>query len=259
MDHRVNVGLVRRAARMAPPVLLLIALLALWEYAGRTARSLLVPTASAAAASLAALAADPRFWSAWWSTHQAFLIGFAAAAALGAPLGLALGRWPALDDWLDLHLQLLLVTPMSAVMPFVILTLGLGIGARAVVVVVFAGPIIAATARHGVRAVDPRLIDMARAFGATEPQIWRRVLIPGSAGALVTALRLGLGRALAGMLSVELLLVAAGLGQLMLRFQADFDSASVYALALVLAAEAVVLTAAGRIFERRLRRRYAPT
>jgi NitT/TauT family transport system permease protein len=92
---------------------------------------------------------------------------------------------------------------------------------------------------------------MARAFCATEAQIWRRVLLPGALPAVMTAIRLGLARGVAGMVTVELLLVAVGLGQLILAFRADFDAASLYATILVVVAEAVLLGRMAGLLERR--------
>jgi len=224
----------------------------LWEAAARAADSLLVPPASATLAALWRLLAHTEFWTALWVSNQALLVGLPAAAAAGIVVGLALGRWPALARWCDPHVHILLVAPKIAFIPLVIMALGLGLLSRATVVAAFAFPIIAVTVQSGVRSVDPRLVDMARAFCAREAQIWRRVLLPGARPAIATALRLGLARAIAGMVSVELTLVAVGLGQLVLRFRADFDAASLYAAVLVVVAEAVLLVRLATLLEHRL-------
>ena len=98
---------------------------------------------------------------------------------------------------------------------------------------------------------------MARAFGARPAQLWRRVLLPGALPAVLVGLRLGLSRAISGMIAVELLLVAVGVGRLVQRFQGDFDAPAVYAVVLVIVAQAVLLTAAIRRVERRLALRRA--
>jgi NitT/TauT family transport system permease protein len=115
----------------------------------------------------------------------------------------------------------------------------------------FAFPIIVVTVRAGVKEVDRRLVAMARAFCANEVQIWRRVLVPGALPAIMTAVRLGLARSVAGMVSVELLLVAIGIGQLIMTFRADFDAASLYAAILVVVTEAVLLIRVAGALERR--------
>jgi ABC-type nitrate/sulfonate/bicarbonate transport system permease component len=187
-----------------------------------------------------------------WTSHQPFLTGFAAAAAIGVPAGLVLGRWPVLGTWFRPHLQVLLVTPMSAVIPLVVVVAGLSLWARSFVVFAFAVPVIAAAAESGMRDADERLLEMARAFGASRTQVTWRVRLPAAWPAVLAGLRVGLGRAFSGMVVGELVLMAAGIGGLVLQFQADFDVASVYAVALVVVAEAVILMRLASRAERRL-------
>ena len=71
---------------------------------------------------------------------------------------------------------------------------------------------------------------------------------------LAQVARLGLARAISGMVAVELLLISVGFGRLLLGYQADFDSGSVYAVVLVVVAEAVLLNAAISAWERRAQR-----
>jgi ABC-type nitrate/sulfonate/bicarbonate transport system permease component len=93
---------------------------------------------------------------------------------------------------------------------------------------------------------------MADAFGATPWQQWRTVLLPGSMPALATSARIGLARAIEGMVVVELVMVAVGVGRLLLDYQGRFDAAAAYAVVVAVIAEAVLVTYAGRALERRL-------
>jgi len=228
------------------------ALVAAWEAGARSAATLLLPSASETAVALAALLGGSRFWDAMWTSHQPFVTGFAAAVAIGVPVGLVLGRWPTLGTWFRPHLQVLLVTPMSAVIPLVVVVAGLSLWARSFVVFAFAVPVIAAAAEAGMRDADERLLEMARAFGASRTQLTWRVRLPGAWPAVLAGLRVGLGRAFSGMVVGELVLMAAGIGGLILQFQADFDAAAVYAVALVVVVEAVILMRLASRTERRL-------
>lgn len=236
---------------IAGPLIVLAAALAIWELGARASSSFLLPTASATLSALVELGSTTTLWRALWISNQSLLIGWPLAMGLGVPVGLAIGRWPAAERWLSVHLHVLLVMPKAAVMPLVVMAFGFDLATRAVIVAIFAFPVIAITMAESVRSLDRRLIDMARTFGATEWQLWRRVLLPGVRPALLTALRLGLTRAVAGMVTVELLLVAVGLGELILRHQANFDAASVYAIVIVVLAEAVVLLDIAARAERR--------
>jgi ABC-type nitrate/sulfonate/bicarbonate transport system permease component len=117
-------------------------------------------------------------------------------------------------------------------------------------VALFATPIIVQCARTAIRDVDPHLVDIARSFCATRGQVWTKVILRAAAPGLLLAARLGLARAVEGMVVVELLLVAVGIGGLLLDFQGRFEAAHVYAVILVVIAEAAVLSHAGRRLER---------
>lgn len=228
-----------------------VTLFVVWEALGRSLPGLLMPTASETLAALIRLLGGAELWRAMWISNQALLVGYLAALLVGVPTGLVIGRWRRAERPLDLYLNLLLVTPVSALIPILIMALGLGLAARAGVVFVFAVAIVAVNTRAGLRGIDPNLIEMARAFGASEAQLWRKVLLPGARPGLLAGVRLGLARAISGMVAVELLLVSVGFGRLLLRYQGDFDAGGVYAVILVLAAQAVLLTGWLRRWERR--------
>jgi len=224
----------------------------IWELVARNVTSLLLPSASATVVALAELLATADLWRALLTSHESLLVGFAAASLIGVPAGLALGLWPRVARWFDPHLELLMVTPMSAIIPLIILAAGLSVWSRAFVVFAFALPVVVVSAEAGMREADQRLVDMARTFGASRGQVIRRVLVPAAWPAVFAGLRLGLGRAFSGMVVSELVLMAAGVGGLLLRFQADFDAASIYALVIIVVLEAVALMTLGERLERRL-------
>jgi NitT/TauT family transport system permease protein len=217
----------------------------------------MLPTASATLAALARLAHGRELWLALWTSNQALVLGYLLAAAVGVPLGLLLGRAPRISAFVDVFLDILLLTPMPAVIPLLVMATGLGLETRLLVVFLFAVAVIAVHAAAGTRGAHPELVEMAHAFGARSVQLWRRVLLPGALPAVLVGLRLGLARAISGMVAVELLLVAVGMGRLVQRFQGDFDAPAVYAVVLVVVTQAVLLTAIIRRVERRLARRLA--
>ena len=241
-----------RSGRWLPRVVSALVLIALWELLARWVRGLLFPTFTQTVAAAVQVLPSPQFWSALRVSHEALVIGFAAAAVAGIGAGLTMGRWPAADAFIDPYLAILLVTPMSALIPVVILALGLDLLARVVVVVVFAVAVVAVNTRTGVRTLHTGWLEMARSFGASERQLWWSIVLPGALPAIMTGLRLGLGRAFTGMIAVELLLVAVGIGRLILEFQGAFESGAVYAVILFLVVESVALLRLLRYFERRL-------
>ena len=213
-----------------------------WEFLGRSLQSLLLPTALETAEALSRLLRSADLWHAVWVSNQALGIGYFAAVVIGVPVGLGIGRWRALEAPVDLYLNLMLVAPVSAMIPVLIMALGLGLTARASVVWLFSIAIVAVNTRAGMRQVDRGLIEMANSFGASEAQLWRSVLLPGAWPGVMAGLRLGLARAVSGMVAVELLLVSVGFGRLLLRYQGSFDAGAVYAVVFVVVAEALLLT-----------------
>jgi NitT/TauT family transport system permease protein len=229
-----------------------------WEALARSLDSLMLPGAASTLAALAELARGGELWGAMWTSNQALLLGYVLAVAVGVPLGVLAGRARRVSAFVGVVLDVLLFTPTPAMIPLIVLAMGLGLGARTLVVFVFAVAIIAVHAAAGARTADADVVDMARAFGAGPFQLYRRVVLPAAWPATLVGLRLGLSRAISGMVAVELLLVAVGLGRLIERQQGDFDAPGVYAVVLVIVAEAVLLAGAFRRAERRLALRRDP-
>lgn len=223
-----------------------------WQVYGTYWGGLLVPTFSETVVAVGDLVVDPEFWSAFAVSNQALVLGFLAAVVLGIPLGLLLGRYPAAERLSDVYLNILLVTPMAAIIPLLVMSVGFGLLSRVILVTIFAIVMVVVNVRSGVRQVDPALLQMARSFGAGERQLWSRVLIPGALPSIMTGVRLGLGRAVTGMVIVELLMVSVALGGLILNYRSRFDGAHLYATIVLILIEALVLIGAARWLERRL-------
>ncbi len=201
--------------------------------------------------SVSRLLTQPQTWRAAWLSNQALGLGFLLSAAAGVPLGLLLGRSARISAFAELYLNTLLVTPMAPLLPLFILATGLGLTSRVLFIVAFSVVPIIINTQTGIRQVDPGLIDMARSFGAGEMQLWRKVLLPAALPEVLAGLQIALGRAIAGMVVVELLLTAVGFGRLILEAQADFDADVVYALIVIVACEALLLMALVQRLQRR--------
>lgn len=228
---------------------------AIWQWYATSHQSILVPTFVDTMVAVPALLASSELWERMWVSNQAMIIGFAAACAIGIPIGLLMGRFNRAERFANLYVNILLVTPMAALIPIVLMSTGIRDGAllsRVILVVLFSFVMLIVNSRAGVRQVDPSVIEMARCFGASELQIWRRVLLPGSVPAVMAGVRIGLGRAVTGMVIVELLLIAVGLGNLVQRYEARMQGDLLYALVIIIVAEALLLIQAARWLERKV-------
>lgn len=235
---------------------------AIWQIGTLGHKSMLIPTFTDTMAAIPNLlipgwsgneASD--FWGKLWQSNIALLLGFALSVAIGVPLGLLLGRFRTAERFANLYINILLVTPMAAVIPLLVMSLGVRDGAlptRVILIILFAVVMLIVNSRAGIRQIDPSLIEMAHCFGAGELQVWRRILLPGALPAIMTGVRLGLGRAITGMVIIELLFIAVGLGNLILLYDAKLDGARLYALIIIVVVEALILIQLVRWVERKI-------
>lgn len=248
----------RRAVAVAViRVALLAALIAGWEAAGRASGGFFLPPFGRTLEHLGTLVADGTIAGALAASNVALVVGFPLAVLIAMPIGLLFGRRRLLDRAFSFWFDLLLVIPMIAVVPAIIVALGLDVSARVAVVVLFALPVLGLNARAAVRVLDERLTEMARSFGAPTARIWTAVILPAALPTIFVGLRQGLGRAISGMVVVELTLVPAGIGGLIVTYRSRFAAADLYAATLVVLIEAIVLMTAAQFIERRVQRRLA--
>jgi NitT/TauT family transport system permease protein len=233
-------------------ILALLIFLIIWQVYASLAGSLLIPTVDKTIAGIASLAFDPRLWDAFLASNQAMIIGFVIAMVIGVPLGLALGRFRSLEAFVNVYISFLLVSPLAIIIPLLIMSMGIGLVPRVTLTAMFAAINIVVTCRAGVRQVDLSLIEMSRAFGASEIQTWRRILLPGALPAIMAGARLGLGAAVEGMVIIELLMVAVGIGNLVITFRGMFEAGLLYAVIVFVVAEGLILITIARWIEHRL-------
>jgi NitT/TauT family transport system permease protein len=225
----------------------------IWEAYSRSIHSLLIPTFSGTVLAVAQQIVDPAVLGAFALSNEALVYGFFIAVAVGIPLGLAAARFSGIEAFTDPYLSILLVVPMASLIPLLLMSpLGISTASRVTLVFLFSIPILIVNARAGVRQIDPGLIEMATSFGATERQIWRRILLPGSLPAIMTGVRLGLGRAVTAMVIVELLMYSVGIGGLILRFRGFFMAEELYGVVVLVVFEALILISLARALERRI-------
>jgi len=225
----------------------------IWQIYSTTAgKSMLFPTFIGAMGGVAQLLVTPRTYEAFLTSNVSLMVGFPIAVLLGVLAGLGTARFRQVESFVDPYIGILLVTPMAAFIPIVVMALGLGLASRTLLILVFAIPVIIVNSRAGVRGVDPQLVEMSFSFGATERQIWRNVLLPGALPVIMSGIRLGLGRGVTGMVVIELLLVSVGIGGLFLNFRGRFETDLLYGLVVLVVMEALVLVSVARFVERRI-------
>ncbi|WP_455732358.1 ABC transporter permease, partial [Burkholderia stabilis] len=140
------------------------------------------------------------------------LAGFVAAAFAGIGLGLAIGRYRALEDTLLPPLEMLRPIPAVAWIPLAILMFPSS--ELSMMFITFVGalfPILLNTV-HGAEAVDPRLVATARSLGTRGIALYAEVILPGAAPAIFTGLSIGMGTAWFCLVTAEMIAGQYGIG-----------------------------------------------
>lgn len=153
-----------------------------------------------------------RFWEDVRYSLTEVTVGFIASLVLAVPLGITIGWYRRVSFTFDPWLNFLNAIPRPALIPLVVLWIGLGIEMK--IVIVFLGgffSIILPTV-EGVRTVDQQLLDVAHSFRASRIRLFTSVVIPATVPFIATGVRLALGRLLIGVVVAELYAQNQGLG-----------------------------------------------
>jgi NitT/TauT family transport system permease protein len=213
-----------------------------WEILGRQISPLFMSYPSAIAVAAVRLAATGELWIALQSSLTLLVSGFVIAAVIGVGLGLLIGRYRGMEAATDWLVNALYATPLVAIIPLVTLWFGLGASAKLFIIVILAVfPILINTAA-GVRDVSSALIDVGTAFAANERQIFTKIILPAAVPFMMTGLRLGVGRAIIGMVVAEFFTAITGLGALIVKYGNQYDTASMFVPIFVLMLLGVGLT-----------------
>lgn len=165
-----------------------------------------------AAREAARLGAEGRIWVDVLVTVRTMAIGLGLALAVGVPLSIVLGRWTPGWAFLELPMVVLNATPTVALVPPIILLVGIGPWSKVVLAFIGAFIPIVFNGRAGAAGVPVGYLQAARVYGAGRLDLFFKVVLPYSLLAVLTGIRLGVGRALTAVLVGELYATQRGLG-----------------------------------------------
>src|SRR5262245_7155468 len=157
-----------------------------------------------------------------------FFLGFLLAALTAVPLGLLAGWYGRLHSLLDPFLSALYAVPRVALLPLIVLWAGIGLWSKVLVIFLGAFFPICLNAIAGVRTVDQTHVKLARSFLSSELQIFRTIVVPSCVPFILAGLRLGVGRALVGVVVGELYGASAGVGFLIAMAGNTFQTDKVF-------------------------------
>ena len=223
---------------------ILIALSAV-ELAVRTGyvNGALIPAPSAVAQRVAVIVASGELFAPLATTLYLLFTAYFAASALAIAVGLLMGRFAPLYNLLEPLVEVLRPLPKPALLPPLILFLGLGDAMKLTVIglgVFF--PVLINTVQ-GVRGVDPTLTDTGRTFRCGGTALLLRIVLPASMPLILAGMRVALGLGLILVVIAEMLAGNGGLGYLIIDMQRSFRVQDMYAWIVILAVLGYALNA----------------
>ena len=196
--------------------------------------------------------AGDRLWRDIYISTQRVFIGVTLGVALAVPVGFCLGWYQGLRSFIDPVINFFRALPPIALIPLVIVYFGIGEMAKTVILfyaAFFAGVIVM---YEGIAQISPIFIKVARTLGASDFEIFRKVIIPLAVPHILTAVRVALGVAWATLVASELIAAQQGLGAMIQNASAFFQLDIIYVGIICIGLIAMLMDLALRAATRRL-------
>lgn len=241
----------RRSGSTAITAASIIVVLGVWEIFGRQVDPLFASYPSQIASSFWTLLTSGELLPACWESLKALLVGYGLAIIAGIAIGLLIGSSRVARAALEIYVTAGFSTPMVALVPLFVLWFGLGFTAKVAMVFTMAVfPVIINTA-DGVRSIPDSWLEVGRAFAASRLTIVRTIIIPAAVPAIMTGLRIAIGRAVVGVVVAEFFTAIGGLGGIIINAGNNFDTSTMFVPIIILMLLGVGLTTLVGIVERR--------
>ena len=226
--------------------------LSLWQVAAMNVDPVLFTTPSKVAVAGVEMVGNGELWSALWPSLIVLAIGLCFAIVFGTVLGLALARFRILDVGMMVYITFLYSIPSVALVPLIVLWAGYETTAKVIILFLFAFFPMVINTYQGVKTVDPKLLEVGRAFRCSERQLWANIVLPGALPFIVTGIRLAVGRGMIGMVLADLYTAISGIGYLIVRTASTFQVDRMFVPIVTLGLLGVTLTALLRVVEKKV-------
>jgi ABC-type nitrate/sulfonate/bicarbonate transport system permease component len=219
----------------------LVVLLGAWEIFGRDINPVFGSYPSAIAEAFWELARSGKLWTAMLDSLRPFLLGYGLAIVIGVPIGLVTGRFRTVEAAVGIYITAGYAMPLVALVPLLILWLGLGFAVKVAVVFLMAVFPICINTWLGVTAVPKTLIEVGKSFVAPDSVILRRIILPATLPYIMAGIRLAVGRAVVAMVIAEFFTSISGLGAVIITSANNFDTATMFVPIVILMVMAIGL------------------
>ena len=243
--------MLKRIRQSGLSVVGLVAGLVIWEIIGRLELSPAFPPLSEVLASIVKVWPSERFLGSLRDSLVSVGLSLPPSIVFGVLLGLLMGRFRLVEWLFDTYVNIFLSLPLVALIPVLFLIFGLGRGSILATIVIYTFFIVVVNTIAGVRTTDPRLIEMAVSFGASEGRVMRRIILPAAMPLIFAGIRIATGRSIRAVIIAEQVIGLVGLGGLIQRLGGAFAVQDLYAVILFVGLLGLVSMAAVRWIERR--------
>jgi NitT/TauT family transport system permease protein len=226
----------------------------IWEYYGRRMDPIFMAPPSAIFQAALELIRNGALEKALIQTLWPFAVGMALTVVIGVALGIVMAQWRTLEYVLDPFVNALYAIPRIALIPLIILWAGLEFAGKVTILVSVAVFPITVNTYAGIRDVRGGMLEIGRAYGATEWQIFWKIILPAAIPFIMAGIRLAVGLAIIGIIVAEFFTAISGLGGMIVEYANVFATAKLFVPIIVIALVGVVLTELVMWLERRMSR-----
>jgi NitT/TauT family transport system permease protein len=226
----------------------------IWEYYGRRMDPIFMAPPSAIFEAAVTLIRSGALEKAMVQTLWPFAVGMALTVIVGILLGIVMAQWRTLEYVLDPFINALYAIPRIALVPLIILWAGLEFAGKVTILVSVAIFPITVNTYAGIRDVRGSMLEIGRAYGATEWQIFWKIVLPAAVPFIMAGVRLAVGLAIIGIIVAEFFTAISGLGGMIVEYANVFATAKLFVPIIVIALIGVILTELVMWLERRMSR-----
>jgi NitT/TauT family transport system permease protein len=227
---------------------------AAWEYWGRRMNPVFLVPPSAVFAAAIDLVRDGTLLTALKQSLLPFSVGLIITIVGGIAIGIVMAQWPLVEYILDPFVNAFYAIPRIALVPLIILWVGLEFGGKVTILVSVAiFPVIVNT-YAGIKDVRGSMLEIGRAYGATSTQIFLKIVLPAAVPFIMAGVRLSVGLAIIGLIVGEFFTAINGLGGMIVEYANNFATAKLFVPVIVIAFVGVILTELVVFLERRMSR-----
>ncbi|MDB5806810.1 MAG: NitT/TauT family transport system permease protein [Betaproteobacteria bacterium] len=195
---------------------------------------------------------DPGFYRDLGVTGMEFGMGYVIGGFAGIACGVLLARWRYMAKLADPFLQALNAVPRIALAPMLIVWFGIGMSSKVFLAATLVFFIMFFNTLSGIRSVSPALCSVAKIQGATQWQIFTKIMLPSASSWIFTGLKMSLPFALVGVILGEFMVSSVGLGYRLNAYATAYNTSAALGMIMIMMCLMMLLTWGANALDARL-------